>query len=624
MLPSLSFVLKVKFIQNEFSDMLRSILIVVIISTLKSLFSQPFVEVSISVGIIGQHSYQIENDPMHYRVCAPNAMADIDLDGDFDLYLDNGDAQVNQLFLNQGDGTFIDIAQQAGVALANFPASNVFFFDYNNDNYPDLFVSGLPGYPLRIFANNQQIAFEEIEVSTILDCSSPIYSMSAGDLNKDGYLDLFTTHWNTPDTSQHLWINQKDGSFRGSDNEWGWYNPFGATDFSFAANFADINQDGWPDILLSSDFGTSQVWLNDRGSRLLHVTDIDVISDENGMGNTVGDYDNDGDLDWFVTAVYDYDGVTEGNWGKTGNRLYQNDGSGNFHEMSQQAGVRNGAWGWGASFADFNNDGWLDIIHTNGWPQGSDQFYQDSVRLFISQQDGTFEETAWELGLQDTKQGRGLSVFDYEKDGDLDVFISNYRDSPSLWRNDLNKSNNTNYLTIGFSDIPINQVVGTKITAHTSSGKQLRVVSCGTNYNAQNPLEVHFGLGSEVVIDSLVVEWPNGQQYVYYQLAVNQRLILPSIVTPINESGAFMVYPNPFREELNISFGPDFGTPSALNIYSTDGKLIWQTKRLFFLQDRYYAQWHLASQAIILPSGLYYLEIKQDGKPSKVQAILKQ
>lgn len=561
---------------------------------------------------------------MHYRVSAPNAMADIDLDGDFDLYLDNGDGNANQLYLNQGDGTFLDIAPQAGVALTNFPASTVFFFDYNNDNYPDLFVSGLPGYPLRIFANNQRQAFEEVDASSVLDCSTSIYSMSAGDLNQDGYLDLFTTHWNTLDTNQHLWINEKDGSFRGSDHEWGWYNPFGEMDFSFAANFADINHDGWPDLLLSADFGTSQVWLNDTGDRLLHATDPEVISDENGMGGTVGDYDNDGDLDWFVTAVYDHDGVTEGNWGKTGNRLYQNDGAGNFQEVSQQAGVRNGAWGWGASFADFNNDGWLDIVHTNGWPRGSEQFYQDSVRLFISQQDGTFHEMAWELGLQDTKQGRGLAVFDYEQDGDLDIIISNYRDSPSLWRNNLDKVSNANFLTIGFSGVPLNEVIGTRITSYTSAHQQLRVVSCGTNYNSQNPLEVHFGLGDAAVIDSLVVEWPNGQRHIYFQLPVNQRLALPSQLSPMNDSEEFTIYPNPFRDQLNIYFNSDLEIPTQLNIYSVDGRLVWQSTRLHFLHDRFFAQWNLNAQATQLPSGLYYLEIKQDGKPSQVQAILKQ
>ena len=193
------------------------------------------------------------------------------------------------------------------------------------------------------------------------------WSTAAADYDKDGDVDLFLTHWTQSGGPNHLWQNNGDGSFSPVDVTAG---ITGITDtgydLSFTPNFADLNNDGWPDIVLASDFGTSQVFHNNGNGTFTNTTQA-VINDENGMGAALGDYDNDGDLDWFVSSIYEADGVPDGGWRTSGNRLYRNRGDGTFDDATDQAGVRPGHWGWGSVFADLNNDGHEDIFHVNGW-----------------------------------------------------------------------------------------------------------------------------------------------------------------------------------------------------------------------------------------------------------------
>ena len=579
--------------------------------------SLKFTEVSQSAGINYMHDYQIDNDPVMLKVAAGLAVGDYDNDGFPDIYVETGDVGNNRFYKNKGDGTFIEMGEQLGLHLPNFLGSCPFFVDYDNDGFKDLLIGSLDSQNIRIFKNLNGQEFEELDNTNVLDCNAPTFSFSAGDYNKDGFVDLFLTHWLEENAPTHIWKNQAGNSFINVDDALDFSNPFPTKDFTFAGNFTDINNDGWSDLLIASDFGTSQVWVNEDGEKFIHRTDTMVINDENGMGAAIGDYNNDGLLDWFVSSIYDSDGVTEGNWGASGSRLYKNIGENEFEEVTDESGLTNGSWGWGASFADFNNDGFLDIIHTNGWPKGSAQFYADSVRLFLSNQDGTFEEVSEQCGLLDTKQGRGLSVLDYDQDGDLDIFINNYRDTPSLWRNDMAAENN--FIAINLLPKTGITAIGTKVFLYTNGQQQFRELRCGTNYNSQNPLQLHFGLGQEILIDSIVVKWPDKSSQKYYQVTGNQFLTIDQNLELV-ENTEVIIFPNPFDDWLKIRFRSEGNHDITIKLFDIKGKLISENSSYTYKSSSYYFDWN---NLPVLPAGAYILQIFENNKVKTTRKVIK-
>jgi hypothetical protein len=304
----------------------------------------------------------------------------------------------------------------------------------------------------------------------------------------------------------------------------------GDIDVKFTGNFADIDGDHDADLLISGDFETSQVLTNNNGTYSDATTD--VISDENGMGGTVGDYDNDGDLDWFVTSIHNPLETKSYIGGDSGNRLYQNNGSGTFTDVTETAGVREGFWAWGTCFADFNNDGWLDIFHTNGMSDGQSQsesgykqFYKDPSRLFMNNQDGTFTEKSIEFGITHNEQGRGISCLDYDNDGDVDILIANNGLSPTLYRN--NNLDNKNYLSIELvGATPNPMAVGAKVWLTAGGMTQMREIRLGSNYLSNDPLIQHFGLADQTQVSEVRVRWTDGTETTMEDVAANQRLVI--------------------------------------------------------------------------------------------------
>lgn len=298
-------------------------------------------------------------------------------------------------------GSFVDVIAWSGISFSNgvinpptppdlaaVVPSGVAAGDYDNDGDIDLFLGGLDGDPSLLFANNGDGTFSDVTAGSGIDNLQASHNISAafGDYDLDGDLDLFVAHWGTPrdisspGDTQHLWRNDTDDSgmkFQ-SVSETAGISPTILSlpdrfitqpelrDFTFAPTFARINNDLYPDILSVADFNYTQYFINNQDGTFTNATDIEVLRDGNGMGPAVADYDNDGDLDWFVTSIKCHveSDCALGTMSRLGNRLYSNE-NGVFVDVTDAAGVASGGWGWGACFLDIDNDGYLDIYHTN-------------------------------------------------------------------------------------------------------------------------------------------------------------------------------------------------------------------------------------------------------------------
>ncbi|MCZ0955023.1 MAG: CRTAC1 family protein [Rhodospirillaceae bacterium] len=476
------------------------------------------------------------------------ASGDYDDDGDIDLFVVRGNVGPNLLYRNRGDNTFEDVASGAGLAntrsaFQNYRHSGPAFADMDGDGDLDLFIGGVQGDPSFVFRNNGDGTFTDVTAGSGIDRlrSQQNVSSAFGDYDLDGDVDLLLAHWGTPRSNstpgdtEHLWRNDSTPDairFVSVSVEAGLSPSIqnlqdpramrSEIDATYAPSFAHLNDDRFPDIFMVADYNRSQVFINNGDGTFTNVTDVEVIMDTNGMGSALGDFDNDGDLDWFVTSIFRNILRTSPN----GNRLYRNDG-GTFVDVTATAGVADGGWGWATCFFDFENDGDLDLYHTNGWEfETHEGFDTDASRAFVSHGDGTFTNQASSLGLADEGQGRGVVCADFDSDGDVDIFLWSKDDENGgrLFRND---STGNNFVTVKLNGLPPNtQAAGARIRATIGESTQLREIILGSNFISQNPADQIFGLGQAPQVDSLVVEWPDGEVTDFGIVQGNRRLVI--------------------------------------------------------------------------------------------------
>jgi hypothetical protein len=495
-----------------------------------------------------------------------------DYDGDQlpDIFAVGGDAGVARLFRNNGDGTFTDKATEAGVAVSGEYQAGAVFVDFDGDGDLDLFVGGMLETAPRLFRNDGKNGGDETTFTDVfstafasydLGISPNNYAGTLADYDLDGDLDFLFAHSSSPygpkvvddpsKSSQHLWRNNITGSGSPTftdvsieaDVSVHFIKPPPGpvsikADQTFSPNFADINEDGYPDILMVADIGESLVLVNNGDGGFLDFTDSSQYVAPTGgkvagMGAAVGDYNNDGHFDWFMSQISTVN---------DGNRLYQGKGDGTFIDVVWETepfpsvGMERGHWGWGACFADLDNDRHLDIFHVNGlywpnndfWPSG--RYDGTPAAAFISNGDGTFTERGTELGLADTGEGRGISCFDYDRDGDIDIAISNHNGPFKLYQNTLISppAEDTGFVTVTVTgDAPNTSGVGTRIVLRSSNpsdtgpAQLLRQIGVDGNYLSSNLIEAHFGIGDWDGPFELEATWPDGRVTVHTGIARN-------------------------------------------------------------------------------------------------------
>jgi enediyne biosynthesis protein E4 len=475
------------------------------------------------------------------------AAGDVDGDGWIDLYVTRLDAP-GILFRNMG-GRLEDQSERFGLTAAGRGGNGAGFADLDNDGDQDLYVTNLLERRFQLFVNEDGRFVEDaVARGAAVETGHRHhgFGVAFGDYDRDGFLDLHTTEWVQLDAEDGVPNHARLLRNRGAEAPGFFEDVTSAagvdlleglrpTRTSFTSTFSDLDQDGWPDLIVTADFNSSHLFWNEGNGTFIDGTNYSRVgTDLNGMGSALGDYDGDGDLDWFVTAIYDpdyrCDGVSCG-WGTDGNRLYQNQGDRTFADRTDVAGVRDGGWGWGAAFFDPDNDGDLDIAMTNGvdFPNPeAERFRSDTTRLFRNDGDGTFTDVAAAAGVDDRGDGRGLLVFDYDDDGDEDLFVVQHEGAPRLYRND--GGNAQSFLRVRLRGTLGNRDgVGARLLLRRTAREapRLRELRGGNDFLGQSESVIHFGLGDhEGPVFELRVVWPSGQVQVVRDVPVRTTLTL--------------------------------------------------------------------------------------------------
>jgi hypothetical protein len=473
-------------------------------------------EVALEIGVDAVHQPVLSYDPdAGYR--AGGAVGDFDRDGDQDLFVLGGGLAPDRLFENQGDGTFIDRSEAWGVAVRH-RGGGVAVGDVNGDGWLDLYVTSLgePDRPPRpgahrLYLNSAQGSFVEVAEAAGVAFTSPFVADGAsaafGDYDLDGHLDLFVAGTAPASGGNRLFRNRRDGTFEDVTVGAGVYD---LSVWGFCPRFADMDGDRYPELLLVGDFGTSRYYVNQRDGTFREETVASGTGlDENGMGQAVGDFDGDGRPDWYVTSIESRH--------TRGNVLYRNLGGHRYEEVGGTAGVSAGAWAWGAVAFDADLDGHLDLAVANGWfiDFAGHPFTDQPTRLFLNRGALRFDEVAEACGLGHRGQGRGILDVDLEGDGDRDLVIFTHGGALEVFRDD--GPPGRRFLRV-FLDTRgeaglAPDGIGTRVVATVGGRDLVRWLDGGSNYLSQG-------------VDLLRIEWADGRIDGIPDVAANRTLVV--------------------------------------------------------------------------------------------------
>ncbi len=463
------------------------------------------------------------------------AVGDYDNDGLPDIFWASGGTEPDRLFMNNGNGTFTNEAAAWGIAVRH-AACGACAGDYNDDGWIDIYVTSFGNSSNnqgevgknRLYRNNGDGTFTEVAASAgvafTAQTFSSGYGCTFGDYDLDGDLDLCATAWYAPAVGNRLFRNNGDGTFTNVTDT---AVVFPSVTWGFQSRFADMDNDGWPELLVSADFHTSRYYHNKGDGSFEDLTlSSGTGLDQNGMGQCVGDFNHDGWLDWYVTSIFlDVPQPQSGE----GNKLYMNQGGNSFAETSKMAGVDDGGWGWGTVAVDLDNDTWLDLVEVNGRPLNAEHSGEQEY-VWRSNGDGTFTEEALQCGLTFKAEGKSCSYLDYDRDGRMDIAITFNADQNRLYRNETLASGNWLHLTFNTQNNPriAPHGMGSRITATVGEQFYVAYVDGGPNFLGTSEICAHFGLGPARSIDTLTIEWPRGYTTVLHDVSVNQHLVIQS------------------------------------------------------------------------------------------------
>ena len=498
------------------------------------------------------------------------AFYDYDHDGWLDIFLVNGtrfeskwtaaNAPVSRLYKNNRDGTFTDVTVEAGIGRTGWGAGCC-VGDFDNDGLDDLFVTYWGDCSLWKNLGNGKFVDVAAKAGVTTRTKLGLKRHNTGcaflDYNKDGLLDLFVANYIDFDPKTAplpesgpckyknilvacgppglrggkniLFRNKGDGTFADISESAGMLKTAGT--YGLGVIVSDFDNDGWPDIYVANDSTSSALYKNNHDGTFSEVAIESGVAyspdgkPQAGMGVSVADYNCDGQFDIIKT-----------NFAGDTSSLYRGVGGGVFEDQTFQAGLGRVTrfLGWGASFIDFDNDGWADILLCNGhvYPEvgetAAESGYKQRKVAYRNLRNGKFQEVSEQLGsgILEKVTGRGMAIGDFDNDGDLDVLVNCINDYPQLLRCDSKQKNN--WIKIKVTGVKSNRSgIGARVICLTTDGeaehRQMDEVRSGGSYISQSDMRVHFGLG-QAKEASIEVHWPSGVIDKLPKLAVNRIL----------------------------------------------------------------------------------------------------
>ena len=486
---------------------------------------------------------------------AAAAVGDYDNDGLDDIFVTDSDrGQPNHLYHNNGNFSFTDVAVKAGVDGGNDPLSIVadaLWLDYDNDGRQDLLVARF-GTPI-LYHNEGNGKFRDVSKQAGLTKFGNTIAVIAFDYDNDGFLDIMLGNYFKPLNlldlkDPHVLPNDLDNAINGGGVTL-WHNTgkgafvevtekagFGKhTGWTLDLGHGDFNNDGLQDVYLACDYGTDRIFFNNGDGTFRDATEKSIGFDtRKGMNVDVGDYDNDGWLDIYVTNITD-------EYMKECNMMWHNNHDGTFLDVSKETQTCATLWGWAAKFGDFDNDGWLDLFVVNGlrsagkenyipvlmnmiitpgidftdvnnWPsigQMSWSGYQKK-KMFHNVSGQIFREISAEAGVDNDLDGRGIAVSDFNNDGLLDMLQTNADQPALLYRGATEGAGN--WVEFRLTGTKSNRdAIGARIKITAGGLTQIREIDGGNGYAGQSMRRAHFGIGAAQKIDSAEIHWPSGK-----------------------------------------------------------------------------------------------------------------
>jgi enediyne biosynthesis protein E4 len=503
-----------------------------------------FVDLAEAAGITFRHENGASPDKQLYETVGSGvAWIDYDNDGWPDLFFANGadvahgkSSPGNALYRNLGNGKFADVTARAGVAGNGMFATGVTVGDYDNDGFLDIYVTGFGRNQL--FHNNGDGTFADVTGKAGVAGSGWSTSAAWLDYDRDGYLDLFVARYVDYDiqtapycgykkpgyrmychplefdgTSNLLYHNNRDGTFTEVARKAGVANPTGK---GLGVAVGDLDGDGWPDVFVANDGVRNFLYHNKRDGTFADVAySAGVGYNEDGkalagMGAEIADYDGDGLLDIFFTT-----------FSREYKTLYRNLGKLVFADVSLRAGLKSGflPLGFGTKLFDFNNDGRLDIFVTNGHVTDNVELYDSELsyrqtdQLWENIGDGRFRDVSAQSGpaFHHRHVGRGAAVADFDNDGDLDIVVSECGGRPMLLRNA--GGNRNHWIAIRARGRESNRFgIGAKVRVTSGGRTQVREINPYGSYLSTSDMRLYIGLGQATKVDRLEITWPSGRK----------------------------------------------------------------------------------------------------------------